>query len=419
MKFPALEAKQAELKKIFDEAGPDIDMSKVKSIPGTAADKVAHIKALNAEIDALKQVERAALNGGREGGSEPDGGPVAPFRKNQRMLTPQQKAVDWLASQGTKTFDEEFRLGYLGAHLKAMMGEPGDLARYRSELPAALKDMSTSGSPELVPAPIAAQLIDRLRSVSSVMASGAMTVPMTTSTLSMPRIVSDPSVSWLNEGATVTPSDGDVDAVTFTARRLTALTKVSQELAEDSNPVAVGAVLAQSMAASFAIELDRVALRGSGTPPEPDGVRNQTGVSITSAVGAADWGTLSNLAATVATANSIPTGFIWSVRTANAVGQLREDGATGAYLMPPTHIADIPRRATTAVPIDLGAGTNESEIYCGNWAELMIGIRIGFELRTLNERYADEGKIGVLGRMRADVQLRHGASFAVGTGVTN
>jgi HK97 family phage major capsid protein len=419
--FPALEAAQAELRKIFAEAGPDMDMSKVKSITGATADKIARIRELNGQIDQYQAVAKAAgAPGARMGGSDHDTKHrTMDTGERPSLLTSEQKCVDWLTDRGVKTFDEEYRLGYLGAHLKAAMGEPADLARYRSYLPDDMKDMSTSGSPEIVPTPIAGQLIDAMRAVSTVMASGATTVPMTTNTLAVPRIVSDPTASWLAEGATVTATDGDVDAVTFTARRLSALTKISQELAEDSNPVTIGQVLAHSMAAAFAVEMDRVALRGSGTAPEPEGVRNQTGVGVTAAVGDADWADVAALAADVAGANSIPTGFIWSVRTANAVSLLREDGTTGAYLAPPSHIADIPRRATTAVPTNLGAGTDESEIYCGYWPDLMIGMRLGFELRPLAERYADEGKIGVLGRMRADVQLRHAASFAVGTGVTN
>lgn len=59
--FPALKeaegqlaAKQAELKGIFDEAGPELDMSKVKSVAGGDRQAVIeHIRALNTELDEL------------------------------------------------------------------------------------------------------------------------------------------------------------------------------------------------------------------------------------------------------------------------------------------------------------------------------------------------------------------------------
>jgi hypothetical protein len=50
MSFPALQekegkkaARQTELAEIFKEAGPEMDLSKVKCIKGTTVDKAAHI----------------------------------------------------------------------------------------------------------------------------------------------------------------------------------------------------------------------------------------------------------------------------------------------------------------------------------------------------------------------------------------
>lgn len=61
VEFPALkeaqgtlDAKRKELADLFAEAGPDYDMSKVKSVQGDTSAKVEHIRNLNAEIDACK-----------------------------------------------------------------------------------------------------------------------------------------------------------------------------------------------------------------------------------------------------------------------------------------------------------------------------------------------------------------------------
>ena len=45
-----LAVKNKKLQEIFEEAGPDIDMSKVKSLEGDNAAKVEAIKAMNKEI---------------------------------------------------------------------------------------------------------------------------------------------------------------------------------------------------------------------------------------------------------------------------------------------------------------------------------------------------------------------------------
>lgn len=53
--------RQAKLKSIFDEAGTDLDMSKVKSVDGDSAAKVAAIRALNDELAELTKSRDADL----------------------------------------------------------------------------------------------------------------------------------------------------------------------------------------------------------------------------------------------------------------------------------------------------------------------------------------------------------------------
>lgn len=94
MAFPALKdaterkaAKEKELATIFEEAGQEMDLSKVKSVTGTNVEKASHIRQLNeeltdisTEVENLKQVEKASDRarqapdiGGGEPGSEPGG----------------------------------------------------------------------------------------------------------------------------------------------------------------------------------------------------------------------------------------------------------------------------------------------------------------------------------------------------------
>jgi len=100
----ALDAKRDELAKIFTEAGPDYDMTLVKSISGDTHAKVDHIRTLNTEIDERKSkvdellvVARAAAvakQGDRgEKGSEPDD------RKNTGR-SPQDKGAGSLKAFG-------------------------------------------------------------------------------------------------------------------------------------------------------------------------------------------------------------------------------------------------------------------------------------------------------------------------------
>lgn len=137
--FPALRDAQGKLdaarkrqKSIFDEAGPEMDMSKVKVISGSTADKVKAIREaekemaeFKAEVEGLRDVARAAANakgfqvdGGTENGGRdvrvevktfaslfdgalPD---LKRFKHQSRTLDVELKA-DFLRTAGWDPFD--------------------------------------------------------------------------------------------------------------------------------------------------------------------------------------------------------------------------------------------------------------------------------------------------------------------------
>ncbi|MGH3993742.1 MAG: phage major capsid protein, partial [Pseudonocardiaceae bacterium] len=267
--------------------------------------------------------------------------------------------------------------------------------------------------------PLSGRIIDLARNASRVMQAGAVTVPMTAQTLKVARLTGEGSPAWHAENAAVTDADLAFDAVTFTARTLTRLVKVSVELFEDADPSS-GEIIARSFAAQIALELDRVALRGSGTAPEPRGVLNSTGVTLTDhgANGAAitnyDWWL--DAIGTVRNQNFEPTAHIQAPRSATSLSKLKES-STLAYLAPPAGLS--PMLPTKQIPTNLTVGTSTdcSEVYTGQWDQLMIGMRTDFRLLFLNQRYLDNLQYAFLAYLRADVQLAHGEAFVVDRGV--
>jgi HK97 family phage major capsid protein len=103
---------------------------------------------------------------------------------------------------------------------------------------------------------------------------------MTAQTLALARLTSEGTPAWKSENAAITAGDLVFDRVTFTARTLVRTILLSVELFEDADPSSED-VIARSFAGQMAVELDRVALLGTGTPPEPRGVLNQSGVTST------------------------------------------------------------------------------------------------------------------------------------------
>ncbi|WP_051133189.1 phage major capsid protein [Nocardia paucivorans] len=250
------------------------------------------------------------------------------------------------------------------------------------------------------------------------MSAGGYTVPMTSQTLRIPRLEGEGAPAWRNENAAVAEGDLVFGQVTLTARSLTRLVKISRELFEDSDP-SVSQVVSNAFAAQIALELDRVALRGSGTAPEPRGVLNTAGVALTghgangTVINTYDW--LLDSVGAVRSNNFEPSAVITAPRTLTTLSKLKD--AQNAYLAPPSGLP--PLLPTKQVPTNLtvGTSTDASEIYTGQWNQLAIGIRTGFTLEVLTERYADNMQLGFLAHIRADVAVLQPGAFVVDTGV--
>jgi HK97 family phage major capsid protein len=271
-----------------------------------------------------------------------------------------------------------------------------------------------------VPTPLSARVIDLARNRTQVFRAGAITVPMTSQTLKLARLTSEGTPAWKTENAAITDADMVFDSVTFTARTMVRLIKLSLELFEDSDPSSED-VIARSFAAQVALELDRVALLGSGTAPEPRGVLNLSGITTTahgangSNITNYDW--FIDAKGTVLASNFEANAHVVAPRTVTSLGKLKE-ATTNAYLAPPPGM--LPLLATKQVPINVtvGTSTDASYIFTGQWDQLMVGIRTDFRLIPLRERFlADNLQIGFLAYMRADVQLAQPAAFVVDTGV--
>ncbi len=46
-----------------------------------------------------------------------------------------------------------------------------------------------------------------------------------------------------------------------------------------------------------------------------------------------------------------------------------------------------------------------TDLFVGNFAQVLVGQRLDFTVRILQERYAELGQVGVLSHWRGDVQL--------------
>lgn len=159
---------------------------------------------------------------------------------------------------------DEYRGLSVGGFMRAMvLGPETDLER------RALTEGTDSAGGYTVPTILSAQLIDMMRAKSTVMAAGARTVPLDSKVTYYAKLLTDPVPAWRNEEGAFAESDPTFGRITFTARSLGVIVKVSRELMEDSLNIAEA--LPNVIAKAMAAEVDRVALLGSGVAPRAEG----------------------------------------------------------------------------------------------------------------------------------------------------
>lgn len=278
---------------------------------------------------------------------------------------------------------------------------------------------TNTGGGYLVPTLLSAGIIDLARAATAVGQLGAQSVPMESGKVDVGKWTGDPTAAWHTEGAAISASDPTVGKMTLQAQALAALVVCSREVLEDVPGLTTQ--LTMAFAAAFALKLDYAALRGTGTAPEPRGVKNTSGIQTT-VLGTGDgqylyYNDVIDAAGKLTDANEACTGLIWHPRSGRSLDKRVDDN--GQYIVPPPSVASIPRAATTQIPINLtvGASTDCSEIYAGDWSKLVLGIRTQLLVQPLVERYADNGQVGFLAWMRADVGVARPAAFHLVTGV--
>jgi HK97 family phage major capsid protein len=286
-----------------------------------------------------------------------------------------------------------------------------------SRIPSSLKAMG-EGSDLLggytVPSPLANRVIDLSRAASRVIQAGAGTVPMEESTLRFARLLTDPTAAWKTENAIITASDATFEPVTLHARTLAARVVMSVELSDDSPTV--GNAIETALSAALAGELDRAAIFGSGTPPEPQGLVGTTGVTeldVTAGWPDLRYSDFSRAVQLIRMANHEPSGVIYGPDVAGSLERLEDEDRQP--LRPPASFEAL-QKFTTSKLAETAA--------IGDWSQFAVGLRQ--ELRIEASQAAnDENGLGfssfsvlIRGTLRADFAVLKPAAFVILTNIT-
>ena len=323
-----------------------------------------------------------------------------------------------------------------GSDLRAVAGAAEQL--YGSDMGQIVANMEQATDTKggfLVDEAYSSDFIDILRPRVVIRALGARSVPMPDGNLTTRKKTAGTTASYVGERVPAPVTAATVGQITMSAKRLTALVPITNQLIRRAS-MNVQMMIRDDLVEGVSIKEDQQFLRGTGSATAPTGLRNLIAAgNVVPANGTVNLVNVTNdlgkLRLKVLQANIPMTqcGYIMSPRTLLYLENLRDGNGNKAFPeVAEGRLGMYPIGVTTSVPDNLGVGTNESEIYFGDFAQFMIGDTERVAIAASDVAAYDDG-----GTIRAafsndetvvrliaehDTQVRYDTAFAVLTAVT-
>lgn len=280
-------------------------------------------------------------------------------------------------------------------------------------------------------------MIDLLRNAMKTRDLGATVLSGLRDKIDIPRHTGTGTANWIAEAAAAPEVDQTVDQVSMAPSTLAIFTEFTRKLMIQSS-IDIEAFIRMDLAFAIALEVDRVAINGSGAGVEPTGILNTAGIGDVSA-GAPDggvpsWPNVVELETDVAVQNAA-IGRLAYLTNSDIRGKLKtveKATNTGLFVWPdPLMVPDTPGEGvlngyraavSNQVPNNLvegGSGATLSAIIFGNWMDLIIGEWGTVDIVTNPFAKLINGIVQVVAFSEWDIALRHPESFsALQDGIT-
>ena len=300
-----------------------------------------------------------------------------------------------------------------------------------------------AGSPTaggfLVPEQFSTDVIELLRPQSVIRRLGPVTVQMPNGNLSIPKITSGATGYYVGEAANITPSQLVTGQVKLSFKKLAAIVPVSNDLLRYSSPGA-DAIIRDDAVRAIAQAENSNFIRGDGTGGGPRGLRYWINASnqIKGVTAVALATVVSDLGKCVQAlmANNIPftrPAWIISPRSYIYLTTVQTSSGSGVFVfreeMMGGKLWGWPFAVSTGVPETLtdGGSTLESEVYFGDYADLILGESMTMSVDASGEAAYYDGSSVVASFSRDetvvrvitehDLGLRRDVAFAVLYGI--
>jgi HK97 family phage major capsid protein len=268
---------------------------------------------------------------------------------------------------------------------------------------------STAGGHTVSTNLLAGSFIDLLRSRMVMARLGATMLNGLTGNIAVPRQTSGATAYWVAESGAPTESQQAFDQVTMTPKTCGAFTDYSRKLLLQSS-IDVEAFIRRDLAMVIGLELDRVALYGTGSSNQPRGIDQTAGINtVNFAAAAPTFPEIVNMETQVA-ADNADVGTLAYLVNATGRGGLKtaeKASSTGQFIWENGNTVNGYR---AEVSNQVAAG----DFWFGNWADLLIGFWSGLDLTVDPYTGSTSGTVRVVALQDVDVAVRHPESFCNG-----
>ncbi len=285
----------------------------------------------------------------------------------------------------------------------------------------------------LIPEVYTDEIIELLYSKTVIKELGARTIPLETGNLNMPRMTSGARATWGGEARKIATSQPTFGSLRLSAKRLEAIVPMTRELIM-STKFSADEIFAADLARRMELGLDWGGLYGKGGEFQPLGIANTPGIEIIDAkkldasLASAEGAITADFPVYVKSLvmsknvddqklgwafNSFMQGYLMNLKTATGDYLYRDEMNQGKFL-------GIPYAVSNQIETSKDGLT---DMFFGNWADLMIGDQMGLETyTTLEGSWTDENGVqhnafeenltGTRALMYDDIGVRHVESFA-------
>lgn len=303
---------------------------------------------------------------------------------------------------------------------------------------AAMNTTVGSAGGFLIDTQYSSDFIELLRPRVAVRTMGAIPVPMVGGNLTMRKAATGTTAGYFGEGSNIPTTGMTVGQVTLAAKNLGALVPISNDLLQTAS-ISVDRMVRNDLVSGISTREDQQFLRGVGSALAPAGLLNLALVG--NKFDATDLAPLAgdkpaiiqaidadlNKARLKLIAGLVPMencGYIISARLYLFLEGLRDAHGNKAYPeIKDGKIGIYPFVYSTSVPDNLGAGTNESEIYFADFSQVLVGETLNVAIAVSSEAAYDDGggmkssfqanETLVRIMLKHDLDLRHDPAVAV------